>query len=127
MCGIVGYIGKQQAQSILLDGLSRLEYRGYDSAGIAIMENGQISLSKAKGRLKNLMDRVADAPLSGCIGIGHTRWATHGEPSDINAHPHTDMKSGIAIVHNGIIENHDELRAMLQAKGCVFVSQTDRL
>ncbi len=125
MCGIVGYIGKQQAQSILLDGLSRLEYRGYDSAGIAIMENGQISLSKAKGRLKNLMDRVADAPLSGCIGIGHTRWATHGEPSDINAHPHTDMKSGIAIVHNGIIENHDELRAMLQAKGCVFVSQTD--
>ena len=125
MCGIVGYIGKQQAQNILLDGLSRLEYRGYDSAGIAIMENGQISLSKAKGRLKNLMDRVADAPLSGCIGIGHTRWATHGEPSDINAHPHTDMKSGIAIVHNGIIENHDELRAMLQAKGCVFVSQTD--
>jgi len=125
MCGIVGYIGNQQAQSILLDGLSRLEYRGYDSAGIAVMNNGQISLSKAKGRLKNLMDRVTDAPLSGCIGIGHTRWATHGEPSDINAHPHTDMKSGIAIVHNGIIENHDELRAMLQARGCVFVSQTD--
>ncbi len=125
MCGIVGYIGNLQAQNILLDGLSRLEYRGYDSAGIAIMEDGQISLSKAKGRLKNLADRVADAPLSGCIGIGHTRWATHGEPSDINAHPHTDMKNGIAIVHNGIIENHDELRAMLQAKGCVFVSQTD--
>lgn len=125
MCGIVGYIGAQQAQSILLDGLSRLEYRGYDSAGIAVMNNKQISLSKAKGRLQNLIDRVADAPLSGCIGIGHTRWATHGEPSDINAHPHTDMKSGIAIVHNGIIENHDELRSMLQAKGCVFVSQTD--
>lgn len=125
MCGIVGYIGAQQAQSILLDGLSRLEYRGYDSAGIAVMNNKQISLSKAKGRLQNLIDRVTDAPLSGCIGIGHTRWATHGEPSDINAHPHTDMKSGIAIVHNGIIENHDELRAMLQAKGCVFVSQTD--
>ena len=125
MCGIVGYIGAQQAQSILLDGLSRLEYRGYDSAGIAVMNNRQISLSKAKGRLQNLIDRVADAPLAGCIGIGHTRWATHGEPSDINAHPHTDMKSGIAIVHNGIIENHDELRAMLQAKGCVFVSQTD--
>ncbi len=125
MCGIVGYIGKRQAQDILLDGLSRLEYRGYDSAGIAVMENGVIQLSKAKGRLKNLMDRVADAPLTGCIGIGHTRWATHGEPSDINAHPHTDMKSGIAIVHNGIIENHDELRTMLQAKGCVFVSQTD--
>ena len=125
MCGIVGYIGHQQAQGILLDGLSRLEYRGYDSAGIAVMEDSRISLSKAKGRLKNLMDRVADAPLSGCIGIGHTRWATHGEPSDINAHPHTDMKSGIAIVHNGIIENHDELRTMLQQKGCVFVSQTD--
>ena len=125
MCGIVGYIGYQEAQGILLDGLSRLEYRGYDSAGIAVMRDGQIRLSKAKGRLQNLVSRVADAPLSGCIGIGHTRWATHGEPSDINAHPHTDMKNGIAIVHNGIIENHDELRAMLQAKGCVFVSQTD--
>ncbi|MDD6051521.1 MAG: glutamine--fructose-6-phosphate transaminase (isomerizing) [Clostridiales bacterium] len=125
MCGIVGYIGNQEAQAILLDGLSRLEYRGYDSAGIAVMHDGRISLSKAKGRLKNLMDRVADAPLTGSVGIGHTRWATHGEPSDINAHPHTDMKSGIAIVHNGIIENHDALRSMLQAKGCVFVSQTD--
>ncbi len=125
MCGIVGYVGKQQAQGILLEGLSRLEYRGYDSAGIAVMENGAIQLSKAKGRLQNLMDLVADTPLSGCIGIGHTRWATHGEPSDINAHPHTDMKSGIAIVHNGIIENHDELRRMLEGKGCLFVSQTD--
>ena len=125
MCGIVGYIGKQQAQPILLDGLSRLEYRGYDSAGIAVMENGRITLCKSKGRLKNLMERVAETPLSGSIGIGHTRWATHGEPNDINAHPHTDMKNGIAIVHNGIIENHDDLRAMLRAKGCVFVSQTD--
>ena len=125
MCGIVGYVGQQQAQSILLDSLSRLEYRGYDSAGIAVMKDGQIRLHKSKGRLINLADRVSAAPLSGCIGIGHTRWATHGEPSDINAHPHTDMKNGIAIVHNGIIENHDELRAMLQAKGCVFVSQTD--
>ena len=125
MCGIVGYIGNRQAQEILLDGLARLEYRGYDSAGIAVMSDASIKLSKAKGRLKNLMDRVADEPLTGCIGIGHTRWATHGEPSDINAHPHTDMKRGIAIVHNGIIENHDELRTMLQAKGCVFVSQTD--
>ncbi len=125
MCGIVGYIGHQQAQTILLEGLSRLEYRGYDSAGIAILQDGQINLRKAKGRLKNLVDRVSDAPLPGCIGIGHTRWATHGEPSDINAHPHTDMKNGIAIVHNGIIENHDELRVMLQHKGCVFTSQTD--
>ncbi len=125
MCGIVGYIGNQQAQSILLEGLSRLEYRGYDSAGIAVMDGDHIDLSKAKGRLRNLEDRLAEHPLSGCIGIGHTRWATHGEPSDINAHPHTDMKSGIAIVHNGIIENHDELRTRLQARGCVFVSQTD--
>lgn len=125
MCGIVGYIGQRQAQDILLDGLARLEYRGYDSAGIAVMKNGAICLSKAKGRLKNLADRLATAPLSGCVGIGHTRWATHGEPSDINAHPHTDMKTGIAVVHNGIIENHDELRTMLQARGCVFVSQTD--
>ena len=125
MCGIVGYIGSKQAQPILLEGLSRLEYRGYDSAGIAVLAAGQIRLSKAKGRLQNLIDRVADAPLPGCIGIGHTRWATHGEPSDINAHPHTDMKNGIAVVHNGIIENHEALRRMLQAKGCTFVSQTD--
>lgn len=125
MCGIVGYIGQQQAQGILLDGLARLEYRGYDSAGIAVMENGQIRLSKAKGRLANLASRVKDAPLPGTIGIGHTRWATHGEPSDINAHPHTDMKGDIAIVHNGIIENHEALRAELQERGCQFVSQTD--
>ncbi|MGN0778855.1 MAG: glutamine--fructose-6-phosphate transaminase (isomerizing) [Aristaeellaceae bacterium] len=125
MCGIVGYIGHQQAQSILLDGLSRLEYRGYDSAGIAVMEQGTISLMKAKGRLSNLEAKLADAPLTGTAGIGHTRWATHGEPSDLNAHPHTDMKGNIAIVHNGIIENHDRLRATLQAQGRVFVSQTD--
>lgn len=125
MCGIVGYIGDQAAQDILLDGLSRLEYRGYDSAGIAVMENGTIRLSKAKGRLRNLALRVENAPLPGCIGIGHTRWATHGEPNDINAHPHTDMKGHIAVVHNGIIENYAELRTMLQEKGCVFVSETD--
>ncbi len=125
MCGIVGYVGHQQAQPILLDGLSHLEYRGYDSAGLAIMADGQICLSKAKGRLQNLIAQVTASPLSGFIGIGHTRWATHGEPSDINAHPHTDMKNGIAIVHNGIIENHDELRRMLQKRGCVFVSETD--
>lgn len=125
MCGIVGYIGSEQSQPILLEGLSRLEYRGYDSAGIAVMEAGVIRLMKAKGRLKNLEDRLKDHPLHGTIGIGHTRWATHGEPSDMNAHPHTDMKGHIAIVHNGIIENHDALRAMLTAKGCTFVSQTD--
>ena len=125
MCGIVGYIGAQQAQDILLDGLSRLEYRGYDSAGIAVMDGGIIRLSKAKGRLANLAARVASNPLPGTIGIGHTRWATHGEPNDINAHPHTDMKGHIAVVHNGIIENYEELRAQLKAKGCVFVSETD--
>lgn len=125
MCGIVGYIGSEQSQPILLEGLSRLEYRGYDSAGIAVMEAGVIRLMKAKGRLKNLEERLKDRPLHGTIGIGHTRWATHGEPSDMNAHPHTDMKGHIAIVHNGIIENHDALRAMLTAKGCTFVSQTD--
>lgn len=125
MCGIVGYIGPDAAQPILLDGLSRLEYRGYDSAGIAVMHGGQIRLAKAKGRLENLRARLNTQPLEGCVGIGHTRWATHGEPSDLNAHPHTDMKGGIAVVHNGIIENHDKLRTMLCARGCVFVSETD--
>ena len=125
MCGIVGYIGHNAAQPILVDGLSRLEYRGYDSAGIAVMNNGQISLCKAKGRLKNLEERLSAHPLTGSIGIGHTRWATHGEPSDLNAHPHTDQRGDIAIVHNGIIENHEKLRAMLESKGCIFVSQTD--
>ena len=125
MCGIVGYIGHEQAQPILLEGLSRLEYRGYDSAGIAVMDGGRISLMKAKGRLANLEERLSGAPLHGSIGIGHTRWATHGEPSDLNAHPHTDMKGDIAIVHNGIIENHESLRASLIQQGCAFVSQTD--
>ena len=125
MCGIVGYIGAQQAQDILLDGLSRLEYRGYDSAGIAVMDGGVIRLSKAKGRLANLAARVASNPLPGTIGIGHTRWATHGEPNDINAHPHTDMKGHIAVVHNGIIENYGPLKADLLAKGVTFESETD--
>lgn len=125
MCGIVGYIGHNEAQPILLEGLTRLEYRGYDSAGVALMHQGSIRLMKVKGRLANLEAKLQDTPLPGCIGIGHTRWATHGEPSDLNAHPHTDMKGDIAIVHNGIIENHDRLRAMLQSRGCVFVSETD--
>ncbi len=125
MCGIVGYVGQHPAQPVLLDGLARLEYRGYDSAGIATMHQGSIHLAKEKGRLANLKTRLEASPLPGCMGIGHTRWATHGEPSDLNAHPHTDMKGDIAIVHNGIIENHARLRAMLQARGCVFVSETD--
>ena len=125
MCGIVGYIGKKEAQPVLLDGLSRLEYRGYDSAGIAVEKDGRLQVLKAQGRLENLRERVGAAPLQGTCGIGHTRWATHGEPSDLNAHPHTDVKGEIAVVHNGIIENHDKLRRYLAGAGCDFVSQTD--
>ena len=125
MCGIVGYIGASPAQSILLEGLARLEYRGYDSAGVAIMEGSSIRLMKAKGRLANLSALLERTPLPGSMGIGHTRWATHGEPSDLNAHPHTDMKGHIAVVHNGIIENHARLRAMLESRGCTFASETD--
>ena len=125
MCGIVGYNGQRQAMDILISGLKRLEYRGYDSAGIAIFNGENIAVTKAKGRLVNLEGRLKDAPLTGSIGIGHTRWATHGEPSDINSHPHTDVKGEIAIVHNGIIENYLPLKEMLQGKGCVFVSETD--
>ena len=126
MCGIVGYIGSGEATPILMEGLSRLSYRGYDSAGVAIIgPGGCLQVQKAKGRLENLAARLEDAPLHGCVGIGHTRWATHGEPSDLNAHPHTDVKGGIAVVHNGIIENHASLRRFLEGQGLQFVSQTD--
>ena len=126
MCGIVGYIGKNQAQDILIDGLSKLEYRGYDSAGIAVMDDkGQIQVKKKKGRLKNLEDILERAPLRGQVGIGHTRWATHGEPSDINSHPHLSSDGRIAVVHNGIIENYIELKEMLIKAGHRFVSDTD--
>ncbi|MDD3920633.1 MAG: glutamine--fructose-6-phosphate transaminase (isomerizing) [Eubacteriales bacterium] len=126
MCGIVGYIGDQQASPILMDGLARLSYRGYDSAGVAIINpKGKIDIHKTKGRLENLENVLAVHPLAGKTGIGHTRWATHGEPSDRNAHPHTDGHSHIAVVHNGIIENHETLRKRLQSEGCVFLSQTD--
>ena len=111
MCGIVGYIGSKQASPVLIEGLERLSYRGYDSAGVAVIgPEGRISVRKAKGRLENLKNLLAQSPVEGVIGIGHTRWATHGEPSDLNAHPHTDVKGGIAVVHNGIIENHESLR-----------------
>ncbi len=125
MCGIVGYIGTRQAQPILLDGLKRLEYRGYDSAGIAVLENGHTSVRKCAGRIAHLEALTGVSPLKGTMGIGHTRWATHGEPSDLNAHPHTDVKGSITLVHNGIIENHMALRRHLEGKGCVFTSQTD--
>ncbi|MDD3335292.1 MAG: glutamine--fructose-6-phosphate transaminase (isomerizing) [Eubacteriales bacterium] len=126
MCGIVGYIGDQQACPILMEGLDRLSYRGYDSAGVAIVDaEGKINVRKAKGRLENLSNLLEASPITGTVGIGHTRWATHGEPSDLNAHPHTDVKGGIAVVHNGIIENHAALRRHLESTGAHFVSQTD--
>ena len=127
MCGIVGFIGKEEAAPILLDGLSRLEYRGYDSAGLAIYD-GKLGLQvvKAKGRLKVLSDLTQDgATVHGTVGLGHTRWATHGEPSDVNSHPQVSENGRFAVVHNGIIENYVEIKAFLQHKGVTFVSQTD--
>ena len=126
MCGIVGYVGTQQAAPILLDGLRRLEYRGYDSAGIAVCGDGRLNVRKTKGRLQALAEATHEgADLPGSLGIGHTRWATHGEPNDINAHPHVSRSGKIAVVHNGIIENYVMLREALQAKGYAFLSQTD--
>lgn len=125
MCGIVGYIGGKQVQSILLEGLSKLEYRGYDSAGLAVYNGETIKINKVKGRLSNLEERLSRQSLPGTLGIGHTRWATHGKPSDENSHPHVDMAGRFAVVHNGIIENYIELREELMAKGHVFTSETD--
>ena len=125
MCGIVGYIGNQKAAPILLAGLTKLEYRGYDSAGIAVMENGKIEVQKDKGRVSNLYKIKEIENLQGTIGIAHTRWATHGIPSKENAHPHTDNTKRFAVVHNGIIENYVELRKELEAEGYSFYSQTD--
>jgi glucosamine--fructose-6-phosphate aminotransferase (isomerizing) len=125
MCGIIGFVGSNNAVPIILEGLKKLEYRGYDSAGIAVMINGSFAVAKQKGRLSDLAALLNKKPLTGNIGIGHTRWATHGEPSDINSHPHLGSKKKIAIVHNGIIENYKHLRAYLERKGIVFASQTD--
>lgn len=127
MCGIVGYIGEKNALPILMNGLSRLEYRGYDSAGVACLEpNGSgLWVVKEKGKLGALQDKVAQTPSLSSIGVGHTRWATHGEPSRANAHPHTDCRNQLALVHNGIIENHETLRRELIRKGHRFRSQTD--
>ena len=126
MCGIVGYIGSRQAAPILLDGLKKLEYRGYDSAGVAIFNDGVITVEKTKGRLKNLYDKIdGGKTLPGSLGIGHTRWATHGEPSDVNSHPHASESGRIAVVHNGIIENYMNLKEFLIGKGYTFVSETD--
>ena len=126
MCGIVGYIGREQAAPILLNGLGRLEYRGYDSAGICVAADGVLHVEKCKGRLANLEEKTEHgALLPGTLGIGHTRWATHGEPNDINSHPHLSQNGKIALVHNGIIENYLEIRTFLEEKGVKFVSQTD--
>jgi glucosamine--fructose-6-phosphate aminotransferase (isomerizing) len=125
MCGIVGYLGNKKASEILVDGLSKLEYRGYDSAGIAVMEDGNIDVQKCKGRLANLEEKLTNHVLNGTMGIGHTRWATHGEPSDVNSHPHVNGDETIAVVHNGIIENYLVLREWLTSQGYKFQSQTD--
>ena len=124
MCGIVGYIGKRQAAPILLEGLYRLEYRGYDSAGIAIGNKGKLRIAKRKGKVREL-DALEPHKFRGVQGIAHTRWATHGEPSDRNAHPHSDASGRYAVVHNGIVENAAALKAQLAARGCVFTSDTD--
>ena len=124
MCGIVGYIGRREAMPVLLEGLHRLEYRGYDSAGVAVVYRGKLQVTKTAGRVQDLRDRVNDK-IRSSVGIGHTRWATHGEPNEINAHPHLDAEGHIAVVHNGIIENAEQLRAQLTAAGVTLVSDTD--
>ncbi len=124
MCGIIGYIGNKKASDVIIKGLERLEYRGYDSAGIA-MVNGSVEIEKGKGKIENLKKLLQDHPLAGHIGIGHTRWATHGLPNDINSHPHVSESGNIALVHNGIIENYSTLKKELKAKGRSFYSETD--
>ena len=123
MCGIIGYTGYREAVPIIQTGLGRLAYRGYDSAGIAVCANGEIACRRAHGKLENLIDKMARDPIAGSTGIGHTRWATHGRPSESNAHPHCYGR--FAIVHNGIIENFMQLRAELKERGHVFSSETD--
>lgn len=125
MCGIVGYLGSGRATSFLINGLSKLEYRGYDSAGVAVVNDGQIEVRKFKGRLANLAENIKENPVEGSMGIGHTRWATHGAPSDVNSHPHLNSKETIAVVQNGIIENYLPLRNWLKGEGYTFKSETD--
>ena len=125
MCGIVGYTGKREAKEILIKGLKNLEYRGYDSAGVAVLAKNRLKVVKRKGKIKNLEELVSRTSFSGSLGIAHTRWATHGVPSDKNAHPHLDCKKRIAVVHNGIIENFEDLKKDLLRKGCKFSSDTD--
>lgn len=125
MCGIVGYIGEKKAYPVLINGLLSLEYRGYDSAGIATLEENKISIMKDKGRVKNIQNIDGINNINGTVGIAHTRWATHGKPSKENSHPHMDNSNSFAVVHNGIIENYNDLREFLSLKGYNFLSQTD--
>ena len=126
MCGIVGYIGKKDAFPILIKGLKRLEYRGYDSAGVALLnDNGELNVYKSKGKVKNLEEYCQGKDVSGTIGIAHTRWATHGEPNDLNAHPHYSQSESIALIHNGIIENYLSIKKLLIREGYTFKSDTD--
>src|SRR5437660_5552183 len=126
MCGIVGYVGEKSVVPVILEGLRRLEYRGYDSAGIAVCGNGEgLQLRRAQGKLRNLEESIRQKPLEGTYGIGHTRWATHGRPTEENAHPHRDCTGKIVVVHNGIIENYLDLKLELQSQGHKFVTETD--
>ena len=125
MCGIVAYIGPRDAMPIILNGLKRLEYRGYDSAGLAVLQNGDIEIRRDTGKLCRLANLIGDSPVHGNVGIGHTRWATHGAPNATNAHPHLGMTGEVVVVHNGIVENYLELKDELQAEGVVFKSETD--
>ena len=125
MCGIIGYSGPKEPLPILINGLSRLEYRGYDSAGIAISDGNKITVEKKEGKLEVLKNHLKDNNIKGNIGIGHTRWATHGVPNDVNAHPHSDNNEEFAIIHNGIIENYAEIKKDLLEEGFEFKSDTD--
>jgi glucosamine--fructose-6-phosphate aminotransferase (isomerizing) len=125
MCGIIGYIGSKEVVPVLIDGLRRLEYRGYDSAGVAVVRNGAIDLRRSAGKLANLEDVIGADPIAGDYGVGHTRWATHGRPTEENAHPHRDCTGKIVVVHNGIIENYLDLKQELQQQGHKFVTETD--
>ena len=125
MCGIVGYVGHRPAADLLLEGLQRLEYRGYDSAGIALVQDREIAVRKRLGRVAGLVELIESHPVEGSVGVGHTRWATHGPPSDVNSHPHLDETGRVVLVHNGVIENHDVLKSRLEETGCGFCSGTD--
>src|SRR5947209_11513289 len=126
MCGIVGYVGKKQVVPLIIDGLRKLEYRGYDSAGIAVVdENHELKIQRAEGKLRNLEDALRHKPLDGTYGVGHTRWATHGRPTEENAHPHRDCTGRVVVVHNGIIENYLQLKERLSKRDHRFVTETN--